>query len=195
MPRSSSYNSSFSMNFGLKPIAAAYFVVWYFATMFLATFCNVAFYREIMNALNGRPVSILEGIRFAFSKWKIIFMWTLFAGLIGFIIKSLEERFGWFGELILKFIGTVWSVACSVCDTRHRHRTGDVQSNYCAEKIRADAPANLGRIADRLRGRESWRHSYDDCVGVLSCRWHRGRPSCCIRWRLGFSPSWAGCCC
>lgn len=109
-------NASFhrGVRFGrnVKPIAAVYFVAMYFACMFLATFLNVAFYHEILNALSGQPVSIGEGLSFAARKWKIILMWTLFAGIVGFIIKTLEERFGWFGEIIMRFIGAVWSIAC-----------------------------------------------------------------------------------
>jgi hypothetical protein len=89
-----------------------YFAVMYFVSMFCATFCNVAFYQQILNALNGQAVSISEGIRFAFSKWKPILMWTLFAGLVGYIIKTLEQRFGWIGQWILKLLGTAWSIAC-----------------------------------------------------------------------------------
>src|SRR4051812_43819882 len=37
----------------VKPLALAYFAVTYFVSMFFATFLNVAFYREIMNALQG----------------------------------------------------------------------------------------------------------------------------------------------
>ncbi|MDB6123083.1 MAG: hypothetical protein JWQ71_2076 [Pedosphaera sp.] len=96
----------------IKPLALAYFAVTYFVSMFFATFCNVAFYREIMNALQGEAVSIRGGIRFACTKWKIILMWTLFAGAVGFIIKALEERFGIVGQWILRLLGTAWSIAC-----------------------------------------------------------------------------------
>ncbi|HEX4646501.1 MAG TPA: hypothetical protein VH598_12930, partial [Verrucomicrobiae bacterium] len=75
---------------GVKPLALGYFAVMYFVSMFFATFFNVAFYREILNALNGQPVSIGAGLQFARSKWKIILMWALFAGLVGFTIKTLE---------------------------------------------------------------------------------------------------------
>jgi len=37
----------------VRPLALAYFALAYFASMFLATFLNVAFYHEILNALNG----------------------------------------------------------------------------------------------------------------------------------------------
>lgn len=91
--------------------ALAFFVLAYFLSMFFATFFNVAFVHEIFDALDGNSVSVAEGIAFALTKIKPILMWTLFAGLIGLLIKALEERFGFFGRMILRFIGTAWSVA------------------------------------------------------------------------------------
>lgn len=91
--------------------AVAYFVIFYFLSMFLATFFNVAFTHGIFNALDGKEVSVTEGLQFAATKLKPIVMWTLFAGLIGFLIKSLEERFGFVGRMIIRAIGTAWSVA------------------------------------------------------------------------------------
>ena len=107
-----SYSPSVRVGGSLQVVGLVYFAVMYFASMFMATFLNVAFYHEIMNALNGRPVSIAEGLRFAVSRWKIIVMWTLFAGIVGFIIKTLEQRFGIIGQIIMKILGAVWSVAC-----------------------------------------------------------------------------------
>jgi hypothetical protein len=97
---------------GVRPLAVGYFAVMYFVSMFCATFLNVAFYKQILKALNGEPVSIGDGIQFACTKWKIILMWTLFAGIVGFIIKSLEERFGLIGQWMMKLLGAVWSIAC-----------------------------------------------------------------------------------
>ena len=96
----------------VRPLALAYFALMYFASMFLATFLNVAFYHEILNALNGEPVSIMGGIQFACTKWKIILMWALFAGLVGMIIRALEQRFGAIGQIMMRILGAVWSVAC-----------------------------------------------------------------------------------
>lgn len=96
----------------VRPLALAYFALMYFASMFLATFLNVAFYHEILNALNGGQVSIMGGIQFACTKWKIILMWALFAGLVGMIIRALEQRFGMIGQLMMRLLGAVWSVAC-----------------------------------------------------------------------------------
>lgn len=83
----------------------------YLASMFIATFFNVAYYSEIMKALSGEPVSVRAGLRVAWSRLPAIAMWSLFAGVVGLVIKSLEERFGFVGRWVMRFIGVVWSVA------------------------------------------------------------------------------------
>lgn len=98
-------------SYSLSPQALAYGVLFYFLSMFLATFFNVAFTHEIFDALDGNPVSVREGIQFALTKLKPILMWTLFAGLVGILIKSLEEKFGLFGRMVIRSIGLAWSVA------------------------------------------------------------------------------------
>ncbi len=95
----------------LSKEALAYFVLAYFLSMFLAAFFNVAFVHEIFDALDGNSVSVAEGIAFALTKIKPILMWTLFAGVVGLMIKALEERFGFFGRWIIRLIGVAWSVA------------------------------------------------------------------------------------
>jgi hypothetical protein len=79
--------------------------------MFLATFFNVAFTHEIFNALEGKPVSVGEGLQFAGTKVKPILMWTLFAGAIGLLIRTLEQKVGFIGRWIVSLIGLAWSVA------------------------------------------------------------------------------------
>ena len=90
----------------------AFFALAYFASMFLATFSNVAFYHEIMQALNGQAVSIRRGFRFAAARWRAVLLWSLFAGLVGYIINAIEQRVGFLGKIIAGFIGFAWSVAC-----------------------------------------------------------------------------------
>lgn len=92
--------------------SAPIFAVIYFVSMFLATFSNVAFYHEIMQALNGNAVSIRRGFRFAAARWRAVLLWSLFAGLVGYLINAIEERVGFLGRIITSFIGIAWSVAC-----------------------------------------------------------------------------------
>lgn len=83
----------------------------YFAVMFLATFFTVAFYHEILQALNGQDVEIIRGLTFAGKKIPSILIWSLFAGLIGYMIRMLEEKVGLFGKIVFGIIGIAWSVA------------------------------------------------------------------------------------
>lgn len=88
-----------------------YLTAMYLVSMFLLTFFNTAFFNEIIHALNGRPVSILGGLRFALTKLKPIALWSLLAGIVGIIIQKLEQQLGFFGRWIVGLIGVVWSVA------------------------------------------------------------------------------------
>lgn len=98
-------------DFMLKPQGYALLAGIYLISMFFATFFNVAFFNEIINALNGRTVSIRGGLGFAVTRLRAIFVWSLFAGIIGLIIKTLEERVGLFGKWVVRLIGLAWSVA------------------------------------------------------------------------------------
>jgi hypothetical protein len=100
-----------SVHFTASPAATAYLVLVYFVSMFLATFFNVAFYNEILAALSGKPVSLGRGFSFACSRLQAIFLWTLFAGIIGLIIKLIERRLNFVGRIIARFIGVAWSIA------------------------------------------------------------------------------------
>jgi len=93
------------------PILMIILIAIYLISIFSATFINVAFYNEILQALNGNRVSISRGIGVARSKIKLILLWSLFAGLVGIIIKSIESRLSFVGQWIVRLIGITWSVA------------------------------------------------------------------------------------
>lgn len=92
--------------FGIVYCGAAYFL-----SMVLATYFNVAFYHEILSALRGNGVSIRRGLAYALTRWQAVLLWATFAGLVGLLIRQLEERVDFFGKLIIGLIGTAWSVA------------------------------------------------------------------------------------
>jgi hypothetical protein len=95
----------------LTAAGVVYFTLLYFVAMFLATFFAAAFYHEILSALQGGDVSVMGGLRFAGTKLPAILMWSLFAGLVGYLIRLLEERVGLIGRWVLRIIGVAWSVA------------------------------------------------------------------------------------
>ena len=89
----------------------ALLAAFYLMATFLATFVNVAFYSQILNALRGHPVSLSAGLRLAWSRLGAIVAWSLFTGLIGLVIRALEERLNFVGRWIVGLIGLAWSVA------------------------------------------------------------------------------------
>ena len=106
---------TFSGANGAGVSTAEHWIFWfaiYVTAMLVGTFANVAFYHEIISALRGGTVSIESGMRFALSRWKSILMWSLFAGIIGLIIRAIEEKVGFFGRIVTALLGAAWSTAC-----------------------------------------------------------------------------------
>jgi len=93
------------------PANVVYLIPLYFLSMFLATFFNVAYYSEIIAALNGRGVSIRRGLGVARSRLPSILAWSLLAGLVGWLIQTIQDRLPFIGKLVTGLIGIVWSVA------------------------------------------------------------------------------------
>jgi len=100
-----------NFNFYIQPLGSAILAGFYLVNMFLATMSSVAFNHEILEALMGRPVSIIRGIEAACSRWKSVLLWSLLAGAVGLMIRALEQRVALVGRLVAGMIGLAWSVA------------------------------------------------------------------------------------
>ncbi len=135
----------------------AYIAVIYLVSMVCATFFNVAFYSEILKALRGESVSVRSGLAFACSRIRPILLWSLFAGLVGLVIKGLEQRFGWVGRLVLRFIGMVWSVASVFA----------IPVIVCEEE--SNPVVLLRHSAETLR--KTWGESLIGYVGITFASW------------------------
>jgi len=101
-----------SLTSALSKWALVFLVPLYFTSIFLATFFNVAFYSEVLNALNGKPVSITGGLRFAATRVMQILRWSLLAGTVGCVIKALEEHLSFVGDFVARAVGLTWSIGC-----------------------------------------------------------------------------------
>jgi hypothetical protein len=64
-----------------------------------------------MQVLNGNAVSIRRGYHFAKTRWRAILWWSLLAGLVGYLIRIIEQRVGFLGKFITALIGFAWSLA------------------------------------------------------------------------------------
>ncbi len=94
-----------------EAIGFAIMAVIYILSMALATFFNTAFYSQILAALNGREVTVRNGFEAARARLPAILMWSLLAGIVGIIIRWIEEKLSFVGRIIAGFIGLAWSVA------------------------------------------------------------------------------------
>ena len=101
-------------NFQIPPMGTLFLAGIYLVDMFVATLGSVAFNSEILEALSGRAVSIRHGIGVACARWKSVLLWSLFAGLVGLVIRALEQRLAFVGRLVAGLIGLAWSVASRV---------------------------------------------------------------------------------
>ncbi len=89
----------------------AYTYGFYAVSTIVSTFLNAAFYNEIIRAMAGEPVSLVGGLRFACGRIRAILAWSLFAVLVGAMIRLLADRLGWLGKWVLGLFGVAWSAA------------------------------------------------------------------------------------
>ncbi len=94
-----------------SPVEWVIYALIYLLTMTLTNFCNVAFFSEIIKGLNSESVSVSRGFKFALSRFKAIFLWSLLAATIGVMLRMLEERMGILGKIVINLIGVAWAVA------------------------------------------------------------------------------------
>ena len=100
-----------SFGFQVQPLGSAILAIMYLVDMFVATMASVAFNHQILEALSGRPVSVTAGLGAACARWKAVLLWSLLAGVVGLLIRALEERLSIIGRIVAGLIGLAWSVA------------------------------------------------------------------------------------
>ncbi|MFT3676754.1 MAG: DUF6159 family protein [Chitinophagaceae bacterium] len=85
--------------------------VFYVINYFIIVFFNMALIHCTRLYFRGEQVSLSEGIRFSMSRIGVIFSWAVFAGIVGTILKAIQENSGIVGKIITGIIGIVWGVA------------------------------------------------------------------------------------
>ena len=92
----------------LAPLDYVYLGVFYFVAYFIGIFFNAAVVGAATIRLQGGDPTIGDGLRLAASKLGKIAGWAAISATVGLILRSLEERFGFLGDLIIGLIGVVW---------------------------------------------------------------------------------------
>jgi predicted Na+-dependent transporter len=93
----------------LTAVDYVYLFILYFVTYFIGIFFNAAVVGAATIRLRGGDPTVGDGLRMAASKTGKIAGWAAISATVGLILRSLEERFGWLGDLIVGLIGVAWS--------------------------------------------------------------------------------------
>jgi hypothetical protein len=84
----------------------------YVANYFVIVFFNVALVGVANSRLMGGTWTFRDGIELAWARKGTILQWALVAATVGMILRTLEERLGLIGRLIMRIIGIAWTLAC-----------------------------------------------------------------------------------
>jgi len=84
----------------------------YVVNYFVIVFFNVALVGVAHSRLMGGTWTFKDGLELAWERKGTILEWALVAATVGVLLRTLEERLGLMGRLIMRFIGIAWTLAC-----------------------------------------------------------------------------------
>lgn len=84
--------------------------LFYLTVYFIGIFFNAAVVGAANIRLSGGDPTVADGLRAARSKVGKIFSWALVAATVGLILRTIEERVGLIGRIVIAIIGAAWSI-------------------------------------------------------------------------------------
>ena len=87
--------------------ALLFYVVAYLITLFF----NTALVGAALMRMEGQNPRLRDGLRIAWSRAGRIVGYACIAATVGLLLRSLEDRVGWIGQLVVKLIGVGWALA------------------------------------------------------------------------------------
>ncbi len=91
---------------GIVCLFLIYFVEW-----FVVIFFNTALVGCALMRFSGGDPTVKDGFRIAFQRLPQIVAWTIFTSAVGTLLSAIEQRLGWLGQLVIRFIGLAWAIA------------------------------------------------------------------------------------
>jgi hypothetical protein len=85
--------------------------VFYVLGYFVALFFNTALVGAAMIRMDGGNPTLRDGLAIARSRAGRILGYAVIAATVGLLLRAVEERVGWVGQLVVKLIGVAWTVA------------------------------------------------------------------------------------
>jgi hypothetical protein len=92
----------------LEVLDYVYLGIFYFVAYFIGIFFNAAVVGAATIRLRGGDPTVRDGLRMAASKTGKIAGWAAVSATVGLILRALEERFGFLGDIVVAIIGAAW---------------------------------------------------------------------------------------
>ena len=90
------------------PLEYALLGAFYFLTYFVAIFFNAAVVGAATIRLQGGDPTVGDGLRIARQHVGKIAAWAAISATVGLILRSIEERAGFLGRIVVGLIGAAW---------------------------------------------------------------------------------------
>jgi hypothetical protein len=84
--------------------------LFYLASYFVVIFFNVGLISCVHAKLNGKSMTVGEGLSAAGHHIGAIFAWAVVAATVGLILHMIEDRAGFLGQIAASIVGGVWSL-------------------------------------------------------------------------------------
>jgi hypothetical protein len=88
--------------------------VFYFVSYAVMMFFNSALISVALKRLDGESASVSEGLQMALSHLPAILGYAAIAATVGTILRSIEERVGFVGRIVIGIIGAGWTIATAM---------------------------------------------------------------------------------
>jgi len=92
-------------------LTSAVLFLLYVISYAIGIFFNSALAFCVLQKLDGKQVSLGEGLREATACLSQIVGWAIVSATVGLLLKAVERRSGWIGRLITKTVGMAWAIA------------------------------------------------------------------------------------
>ncbi|MFO0946574.1 MAG: DUF6159 family protein [Planctomycetota bacterium] len=92
----------------LVPAAVAF--LFYLTTTFVIVFFNTALACCVIERFSGGDPTLGDGLQAAIDRLPQILGWALLSATVGTILKQVEERVPFVGQIVLRFVGMAWAL-------------------------------------------------------------------------------------
>jgi hypothetical protein len=84
--------------------------LFYLVTYFIVVFFNSGLVACARIRFTGGNPTVRDGFAFSIANVGRIFQWAVLSATVGTVLRTIEERVGWLGRLIVGLIGVAWSL-------------------------------------------------------------------------------------